>query len=370
MIDVGFTPQRVLLGQLGAFGDVLYATAVARQIKHDHPNAHLTWAIGSPAAPLLKGNPDVDSVWEWPMNGHQDMARAWIDFERAAKISEARGEFDAIYLTQIYPNNYRRFDGTVRQSIFRGYPGPITVPVEPRIELTDEECANVDAFVKRAALAPDDLVVLFEFGSKSGQSFVTPAFAEEFAHLFLRSFPDAKLILTSSTSLEVDSDRIINASELTFRENAELTHHASLLVGVSSGISWLSTSTWAKKLPTIQLLEAKTSVFASMVHDFEYRGEDASHILEMTNCSPTRLLHCIQEILSEGFPVARSAFHQHLRQDFGFWLAQMHDMLLRGEFNEVAEASAHTMRRYGVQPDVAAVLAELFKQSFLHRLVS
>jgi hypothetical protein len=361
---------RILLGQLGALGDVLYATAVARQIKHDFPNCHLTWGIGAQAAGLLAGNPDVDSVWQWtePVVGHRDMADSWNRFALAAKNAEARGEYDAVYLTQIFPNNYRRFDGTVRQSIFRGYPGRITVPVEPRIVLSDVECENVDRFVRSTGLLSAPFVVMFEYGSNSSQSFVTNDFAREFAIRFIELLPQAMLVLASKSGLDVTHSRVVDASCLSFRENAQLTHHVSMLIGVSSGISWLCTSTWARKLPTIQLLAAERSVYASMVHDFEYRGADVSHIIEMTDCPVDTVLQCVKCAIEAGFPAARERFHVQIQQDFQYWLAVMRGMLLRGEFEAVAEATHHTMRRYGYQPHIANVTAEMLRQAFLLRI--
>ncbi|MEQ1577992.1 MAG: hypothetical protein ABL894_10090, partial [Hyphomicrobium sp.] len=58
---------RILLGQLGSNGDCLYATTIARQIKKDFPGCHLTWAISSLCTRVLDNNPDVDEVWEVPV---------------------------------------------------------------------------------------------------------------------------------------------------------------------------------------------------------------------------------------------------------------------------------------------------------------
>ena len=54
--------MRVALVQLAAYGDCLFATLVARQIKRDHPGCHLTWVIGDKFASILDGNPHVDAV--------------------------------------------------------------------------------------------------------------------------------------------------------------------------------------------------------------------------------------------------------------------------------------------------------------------
>jgi hypothetical protein len=69
---------------------------------------------------------------------------------------------------------------------------------------------------------------------------------------------------------------------LSYRENAELSKHCSLLLGGSSGITWLMTSEWATKLPTIQFLH-RTSAwysFASVKYDHQFFGLDTGHIFE------------------------------------------------------------------------------------------
>lgn len=76
---------RILLGQLGANGDCLYATALARQLKQDFPGCHLTWAVGAANRGVLANNPDIDALWELPMDGPGDMARLWPLFEADRK---------------------------------------------------------------------------------------------------------------------------------------------------------------------------------------------------------------------------------------------------------------------------------------------
>ena len=77
-----------------------------------------------------------------------------------------------------------------------------------------------------------------------------------------------------SSQIEIVSNdpHIISGHTLSFRENAELTKYCSLLVGCSSGITWLATSDWAKPLPMIQLLRKDKGVYASVVHDHEHFG--------------------------------------------------------------------------------------------------
>ena len=58
--DLKKTP-RILIGHLTSNGDILYSSAIARQIKEvDYPGCHLTWAAGSGGAKTLAFNPYID----------------------------------------------------------------------------------------------------------------------------------------------------------------------------------------------------------------------------------------------------------------------------------------------------------------------
>jgi ADP-heptose:LPS heptosyltransferase len=368
IIPIVSEKKRILLGQLGARGDCLYATAIARQIKVDYPYCHLTWGIGSMAAPLLLGNPHVDAIWEWPMDSHADMVSSWRSFEQAAHAAKARGEFDEVFLTQIYPDHFDRYDGTIRQSIFRGYPRPITVPVEPVIFLQDDEVERVRQYAQKYELTGSEPTILFEFSSHSGQSYVNSDFVIDFVNRFSQAFPKAKLILSSNIRIESLNPCIIDGSVLTFRENAELTKYCHLMIGVSSGISWLCTSNWAKPLPMIQLLNAKSSVYASFVHDYEHRGADCNHIIEMTDCDADHLLNCVKRILNKGFSEARGEFHKQIAISFDAYFGIMAEQLGEGHFDTVIESARHVVHRYGYREEFVTALRGLLHKHIDQRL--
>ncbi len=131
--------QRLLLGQLGANGDCLYATNLARQLRQDYPQAHITWAISTQCIGLLRNNPHIDDVWEIEIPDWSGQAVVWRVFEREATRRLLRHQFDHVYFSQISPNNFQNFDGTVRPSILRSYGRSITVPIENVIVLTEEK---------------------------------------------------------------------------------------------------------------------------------------------------------------------------------------------------------------------------------------
>jgi hypothetical protein len=344
----GVLGKKILLGQLAARGDCLYATTVARQIKHDYPDCHLTWAVGTMCASLLTNNPYVDQIWEIPVDDHAGVKDAWLQFEKQANEYKNNGVFDEIFLTQIYPNNFQNYDGTVRSSIFRGYPNPITVPVSPVIYLTDEEVFNANKFIEKHQIQNYSNVILFEFAYKSGQSFLTKDFALTVATKLVNENPDLAIILSSHEPINTGHPAIIDGSPLSFRENAEITKYCDLLVGCSSGITWLCTSEWAKSLPMIQLLKKDCSVFASVTHDFNYFGLDASQVIEITDCSEQHIVNCIMTFFNENLSVAHQNYHEHINLNFNHYFSTFDlDFKTADQMEKYYLSIFNTYKRYG-----------------------
>lgn len=360
--------KKILLGQLTSFGDCVFATTVARQIKADFPDCHLTWAISSMFRSVLINNPHVDAVWEIPINNTNEIPAVWAQFEKDALARKEKGEFDEVYFTQVFPNNYKNFDGTVRYSIFRGYPKPITVPVTPSIRLTDSEVERVQQFAQTHKIHGKKNVILFECAAHSRQSFVTPNFALEVSKLLVQKIPDTHIILSSNIPISSSDHRIIDGSVLTIRENAELTKYCSLLVGCSSGISWLCTSDWAKPLPMVQLLKKGTSIFASFVHDFKYRNENVQHILEMTDCSAEYLTECLALCAQDKFAVAREHYHENIPLKFDFYCWTLGSLIYKGKFTQALSSLRVTVQRYGWRIELLQAMAafpfKIFKYLF------
>jgi hypothetical protein len=365
---LGTHGRKILLGQLGARGDCLYATAVARQIKVDYPGCRLTWAIGSMCRAILEENPFVDDIWEIPMRDHGEMASAWRTFYPEALRRKRAGDFDLAFFTQIYPDNYGNFDGTVRASIFRGYPRPITVPVTPVLRLRPDEVANVSRFTERSGLLESEQVILFEFSGSSAQTFIDQGFAITAADAITSMMPNCVVVFASHMKASASNPRVIDASSLTFREIAELSKYCSLLVGCSSGISWLCTSDWAKRLPTIQLLSASTSVYASTVHDHEHFGLPTGSIIEITDCPPTHVADCVVAIYGRGFGAAKESFHEAIPLNFDNYFRVLESEIQRKRYRQIAKSLYNAVRRYGLHPQLRSFMATQAAR-FLRRLL-
>jgi hypothetical protein len=351
---------RILLGQLGSNGDCLYATTIARQIKHDFPGCHLTWAVSSLARSVLTNNPDIDQIWELPLATWEDMNPTWAMFEREAMRLHNMGVYDHVFLTQIAPTRFGNYDGTIRPSIFRNYGRPITVPVESVINLTEAEVDRVDRWHAASPAAGARYTILFECSSKSGQSFMTPAMAVQAAEKVTRKDPSVAVLISTHEQIETDNPRIASAGALTMRENARLTHHVDLFVGCGSGLTVVATSPAAKPgLPTIQVLSRHTENYASFRHDFEYFGKPTEQFMEFTTQDAEPLADAILDAVRDGFAVAKQRHDDPLPLTFDWYLMMIDIYLIqRAGYADAANALRVTAERYGAHPKLREFAAK------------
>jgi ADP-heptose:LPS heptosyltransferase len=338
------------LVQLDANGDCLYATTVARQIKHDHPGCRLTWWISSRCRNLLANNPHVDEVVSIDLADWTNASRdvIWALANREITRRQTGPEpYDRVWMPQVYPDNFRRFDGTVRPSMFRGYDRPFTVPIDPVICLTDEERSNAEAFARAHGLAGRGLVVLFECSSNSMQSHVTPEFAKEVARLAAGRGVEAVFLL--STMLDLGADlpaNVLSAGSLTMRENLALLDHCTHFIGCGSGLTVVASCGAAKPVPLIQVLSSERSVLGSFFHDFEYWKKPADRFIEMSDATPAQVVDCLEACRDGQTAAARPGFHRPVPVTFDFLHSIGEYLIVRGRYLDAAESLAHAFRRY------------------------
>jgi hypothetical protein len=339
--------KKILLGMLVANGDCLMATVLAKQIKKDYPGCHLTWAISNLCRGVIDGNPDVDAVWEIQLNNKKEAEKeGWYRFESAALQRKERGEFDEVFFTQIYPNNVHRFDGTTRSTIYNAYPHPVTVDARPVLRLTEEEINKVAEFAATHQLHRYKHVLLFECSSFSEQSFVTPDWALEVSRRLLNVREDLFIILSTHLPMDNLPPRMAVASALSLRENAELTKYCSLLLGCSSGITWIATTDWAKRLPMLQFLKrGKGFTFASVTYDHRYWGLDDKLIIETTNEDISAAVKMVLQVLENGVPAVRKEFHMQLRPRIISLLKYWFMFFRKGKFGKSFQIIRNFRRR-------------------------
>ena len=328
-------------------GDCLLATVVAKQIKKDYPGCHLTWAISDLCRPVIYNNPDVDEVWEVELPDKKaGEKKERLRFCADALERKASGEFDEVFFTQVYPSNVYHFDGTTRGTIYNAYPHPVTVDARPVVRLYDTEIDRVRRFVLQNRLNDHKHVILFECSSFSGQSFVTPGWSLKVAESLVTKFEGLLVIISTHIELKYLHPRIITAASLTIRENAELTKHCTLLVGCSSGITWISVTDWAKRLPMIQFLRRGIGfTFASVAYDHHYWGLDTSKIIETTERDPGRAVEMISAVLENGIEICKPRYHQKLKPRFISLLKYSFMFFRRGKFGKSLNIARNFIRR-------------------------
>jgi len=337
--------KNILLAHLGSFGDCLYATAIARQIKSDYPDYNLTWAVGAKYQSVIQNNPHIDKIWV--IENPDYYFKGWKSFENECNKLKNEGIFDLVFFTQIYPKNLNIFDGTIRSSILRAYSNKIS-DVTPVIKLTDQEIQNVDKFISENKLENKKLIV-FEFAPSSRQSFVDMDFALKSSKIITEKFPDkVAIILSSHLKIKTENENIIDGSCLTFRENAELLNRADLLIGCSSGLTWLSTANWVKKISTIQLINNKAYWFAGMIYDFEYHGLNHSHIIELPRCTPEFLLNCINFYFEKGIVETKQTFNYKVFPKFFKSFRHLqYEFIVKFQFKNIKSLYKSYLERHG-----------------------
>jgi len=297
------------------------ATTIAHQIKGDYQGCHLTWCIADKYASVIINNPDVDDVWIFKLiEGETIIGNGWERCKAEANIRKAAGEFDLIFCTQVYPENVANFDGTTRSSTFRNYPLPVTVPVTPIICLLPQEINKVQMFAAEHRLSSFKQVILMECSPSSCQSLFNIELGLELAKRLTENRNDIRIIISTHLHFVPPNENIISANMLSYRENAALTHHCTLLVGCSSGITWIGTSTASKKIKTIQFLSRNLGTsFASVVYDFRYWNLSTEHIIESTTTNVCSMLDIVNAALKD-FPSARKTYNEALKPIFWGWV--------------------------------------------------
>ena len=345
--------KRVLLGHLNSNGDCLLATVIARQIKEaDYPNCHLTWAVNSRCKQSVFLNPYVDDIWEVPTEKTLTTETEWDAFLSLVEDKKKNGEFDFVFLTQILGENKYNYDGGIRTSTYNNYPHEIAVSHEPIIRLSDAEVERVRQFADRHEFGKYKQIVLVECGPDSFDVALNPQSAYEFASGVTFENKEVAIVLSSNKPIAAPRPNIIDASVLSYRENAELTKYCDLLIGCGSGITWLATTDWAKKLNMILVVNQDNAVLPSVIYDHDYLNLPTEHIIEIKNNrdSITKLKDCLNEVTVKGFAVAREHYNETIElTNYDYLQYQLESSLVKLNFRRIFSCLRRSVRRNGVR---------------------
>ncbi|HMO63187.1 MAG TPA: hypothetical protein PKC39_13425 [Ferruginibacter sp.] len=339
--------KKILLVQLYSNGDCLYATAIARQIKHDFPGCSLTWMIASFCRNIILHNPFLDAVEPIDSVAKNDAA-ALRQLKRKVFARKAAGEFQEVFFIHNGDTNQAYYDGCIRSSILRAYGKPVTVPLTPVLQLSDAEKQKAAAFATQHQLIRFRHVILFEYAPQSGQSAITALQALEIAGEIAKQ-KNAAIILSSANAISSNITGIIDGSTLTLRETAALTHYCTFLLGSSSGITWISTADAAKQLPMVQLLNPNAVWINPISRDFERFGFSTSGLIELTDYPKEKIIDCVCTAL-DNFSAAKAAYNQIIPLHFKSTKNIVYNLLCYLELGAIIKHIQVNREVYGNHP--------------------
>jgi ADP-heptose:LPS heptosyltransferase len=304
--------NRYFIYQFAAFGDCLFATIVVKQLKYNDPDCEITWGISKRYVSILKNNPYVDRILEFEIDPKTATPN---EFDKHnSVINNLEKEFGSNFIhLQLLNKHIHHLFTTLRYTVIKVFGGPITVSRNAVLYLDQKEKDNVKEFIFKNEINTYSTKILFECAPSSGQSTVDYKFALQVAEKIIAKNKNVCIVLSGAFSIEVNSPQIFNANSISYRENLELINYCDLLIGCSSGISWLTICESAKPIPMIQLLSSKSDLFAGVHFDFEINNLDNSHILEMINFDVIKTVECIEAFLKVGILETKLKFHQEYK---------------------------------------------------------
>jgi hypothetical protein len=338
-------PRRILMIQLFSNGDCLIATTVARQIRHDFPNAHVTWAVATSCQSMLFQNPDIDQVRLVELDPAENKEKAYERFLKQAQAEQAAGQYDQIIVPQIIGDNYALYDGCIRTSIYRNYGRPITVDHTPVLVLSPEEDQRAQLFYEEHKLGAYKHIILFECAPLSGQV----AFSVDYLRAFAAAIENKSIaiVFSSGKKIPIEAPHVFNGSVLTIRETVAFAKKCDLLIGCSSGITWAVTSLKEHKIPMVQVLDKQAYYYNPPSVAFERLHESADHIIERYDVDAYTLADCVHVIYMQGVDQARRLFHQPAVKNFRIFRGIIFRFLRAGKWKLLRLFMQQNIRIHG-----------------------
>jgi hypothetical protein len=326
---------RFLLIQLYSNGDCLYATVIARQLKNDFPGCYISWVVEENCKSILENNPFIDKITPVKLTDKKKTEQIISLMKKDAIADIERGVLDDFFVTHISGDNYANYDGSVRSSIYRNFPYPITVDTQVVLFLTKNEENRAKLFAEQNRFDLYRDIILFECAPMTGQSSLSDELISKIA-IQVADNHNIGIVLSSYRKININHPAVFDGSVLSLRETVALSHYCTLFMGSSSGITWACTSNAAKPLPMIQLLNPNTYVFNPPSVDFKKRGKPVDNLIELYSFNHKDIIACTQAVLMWGFEVAREQFNQQPIFKFRLYRGIIHSFLLRGKFNRIA----------------------------------
>lgn len=326
--------EKILLIQLFSNGDCLYVTGIVRRIKQQDPSSHITWIVSSKCKSMLLNNPDIDEIEEVII---PDASLNETVFNRVVKEAYERkksGLYSKVVVPQILGSNMKYYDGTVCSSLFRSSGLSNNDLTYPRLFLTSAENQTADSFAKQNNLKSYKHVVLFECAPQTNQLLLTDELILAYSKAIVQQ-GDACVILSAPKAYKFNEPHIIDGNVLSIRETVALTHHCTILLGCSSGISWAATSNAAKPLQFVQILAPDAYYFNPLSITLNKWEQSLNHLIELVQFDVSKIGEVFRDVFSKGFDASRQVHNQKVEVQFRLHRGIVHQFLKKGRLGEI-----------------------------------
>lgn len=353
------SPLKILLIQLYSNGDCLYATTIAKQAKVDYPGCKVQWLVFPSVAAILKNNPFIDELFtlEKIINetGDDTYKRAIAFAKNAINV----GTSNVYYFTQLLADTFSNYDGCLRRSMYRNYPNKITVDKRTALHLDDTEVNKANDFASKNNLSQYKNIILFEASPMSGQVLLTDDDIVNIASS-LANISETCVVTSSFKSFNINHPNVFDGSVLSIRETVAFSHHCTLVLGCSSGLSWGTLSTAGKVLPMVQLLNSDTYIFNPPSIDFIESGHDINQVIELYYFTPKNVVEVFEIIYKNGFAKARQLRNQHIKNKFILHRGIVHEFIKKGKLTLLAHFIKINIKQNGYNKNMLAKIAAGF----------
>ena len=366
--------------QLGNTGDCLYLASGVAEIKKVYPHLDVFWTVAEPyqhvpalylpranirVLPFSRVEGRLDKLWE-----------ATESIIVGNVISQHSRKTVLHLCTQIWPNNLKAFDGTVRTSVLRGlcfeqdFKGvSLEFPIEART------IANLDDILCSFNIkSRPPKIVFVESAYTSGQSVMDSSFFLEAMRRLSKEDLAQILFLDLSGALCVEDEniKVIDVSHLSLREIHDLLPQSDCFIGVGSGLSVLATFSTNFHKPNIQVIRGDQGYFASMYQEALHAEIASENVIELAGVKPEFLADTIMTALFLDEKPAPS----HVKEDFSFYIDLIETWALRrGRYLDAIMSIEQVLRRFGPITSVTSfmkksVLKKVVKDPYFNFLVA
>jgi heptosyltransferase I len=274
-LSLGAAP-RILLVRLGAIGDVVVTTPVARVLRQALPQAHLAWLVEEKAADVISGNPYLDEVivWRWaswqrePIGSRLAHHQGFIHELRGRRFDvgiDFQGLARSAWLLPAAGIRHRIGNTRSREGSGLCYTLRVPRPLEPSsrqrcldllrplgvesrdrrmvIGIQEEQRRHAAAFLERHGLAAAPYVCLCPATTWTNKHWIEERWAQladalgrrlELRPVFMGSRADLPLL--DRVRRTMTTDPVIAAGQTTLREAAALMERARAAVTVDTAL--------------------------------------------------------------------------------------------------------------------------------------